>query len=82
MSAKSKSANAMNFEESLAKLENVLQKLERSDCPLEEALSLFQEGMELVRLGRIKLNDVEDKISILLKESEEFIPFRGEGEQA
>lgn len=69
----------MNFEEALAKLEQVLQQLERSDCPLEEALALFQEGMQLVQLCRTKLNHVEDKISILLKEAEEFVPFSGAG---
>ncbi|MGI6659429.1 MAG: exodeoxyribonuclease VII small subunit [Dethiobacteraceae bacterium] len=69
----------LKFEEALAKLENVLQQLERSDCPLEEALALFQEGMQLVQFCRSKLNDVENKISILLKEAEEFVPFNGEG---
>lgn len=74
------SGESLKFEEALAKLEDVLRKLERSDCPLEEALELFQEGMRLVSFCRGKLNDVEDKIAILLKESAEFIPFKGEGE--
>ena len=39
----------LKYEEALAKLEYVLQQLERSDCPLEEALALFQEGMQLVQ---------------------------------
>ena len=72
---------SMSFEEALKRLENVLAKLERSDCPLEEALGLFQEGMQLVRLCRHKLSDVENKISILLKDTDEFIPFPGEGER-
>lgn len=65
----------LTFEESLAKLEDVLVKLERNDCPLEEALALFQEGMALVRFGRQKLDEVEQKVSILLKDSLEFVPF-------
>lgn len=70
------------FEEALGELEAVLAKLERSDCPLEEALELFQDGMKLVTLCRSKLAAAEDKISILLKESGEFVPFAGEGEKA
>lgn len=71
----------LTFEEALKRLEDVLAKLERSDCPLEEALGLFQEGMQLVRLCRHKLSDVEHKISILLKETDEFVPFPSEGER-
>jgi exodeoxyribonuclease VII small subunit len=75
-----KSNKNLSFEEALKRLEEVLQSLERSDCPLEEAMSLYQEGMKLVRTCRDKLTDAESKISILLKESEEFVPFTGEGE--
>ena len=47
----------MTFEQALEQLEAVLQKLERNDCPLDEAMSLFQEGMKLVQFGRRKLQD-------------------------
>ncbi|MBS4030465.1 MAG: exodeoxyribonuclease VII small subunit [Clostridiales bacterium] len=66
------------FEETLSRLEEVLAKLERTDCPLEEALELFGEGMELVKDSRIKLADVENKIAILLKESGQIAPFEAE----
>jgi exodeoxyribonuclease VII small subunit len=69
------------FEETLLRLEEVLAKLERTDCPLEEALELFGEGMELVRHSRIKLADVENKIAILLKESGNIAPFEEEGDR-
>lgn len=69
------------FEEALRRLEEVLARLERSDCPLEEALELFQEGMKLVAHSRKKLTDVENKISILLKETGEFAPYPNGGEQ-
>lgn len=70
----------LTFEEALTRLEEVLSALERSDCALEEALKLYQEGMGLVNLCREKLQDAENKISILLKDSGEFIPFTDEGE--
>jgi len=71
----------LSFEEALQRLEEVLSKLEKSECALEESLSLFQEGMQLVKFCRGKLSDVEQKISILLKESGEFAAFTDEGER-
>lgn len=68
--------DTLTFEQALQRLEEVLAKLERSDCPLEEALGLFEEGMRLVKQCRTKLGDVEDKVSILLKG--EFASFTGE----
>ena len=37
------------FEESMARLEQIVRAMERGDAPLEESLKLFQEGTELVR---------------------------------
>jgi exodeoxyribonuclease VII small subunit len=71
----------LTFEEALQRLEEVLSQLEKSECKLEEALGLFQEGVELVRFCRGKLTDVEQKISILLKDSGEFTTFADEGER-
>jgi exodeoxyribonuclease VII small subunit len=82
MSDAKKPEKQPTFEEALGELEAVLAKLERSDCPLEEALELFQDGMKLVGLCRSKLAAAEDKISILLKDSGEFVPFTGKGEKA
>lgn len=51
----------MTIEESLAKLEAITQKLEGEDVVLEEAIALFDEGLELAasikkRLEEAKLN--------------------------
>ena len=37
------------FEESMARLEQIVRAMERGDVPLEESLNLFQEGTQLVR---------------------------------
>ena len=37
------------FEESMARLEQIVRAMERGDVALEESLMLFQEGTELVR---------------------------------
>ena len=37
------------FEESMARLEQIVRAMERGDVPLEESLKLFQEGTQLVQ---------------------------------
>ncbi len=69
----------LSFEEALSRLEEVIGLLENNRCELEESLSLFQEGMELVKFCRGKLAEAEKKISILVKEAGEFVAFESEG---
>ena len=38
-----------SFEQSMARVEQIVRAMERGDVPLEESLKLFQEGTELVR---------------------------------
>lgn len=54
MSKKSKS-----FEESMARLEQIVRGLEQGNVPLEESLKLFQEGTELVRSCTRILDEAE-----------------------
>jgi exodeoxyribonuclease VII small subunit len=70
----------LSFEEALARLEEVIASLENNECELEESLSLFKEGMELVKFCRGKLSDTEKKISILVKEAGEFVAFESGGD--
>lgn len=57
------------FEESLKKLEKIVEKLEHGNLPLEEALDAFTEGMRLARHCQLKLDEVDNSIQMLLKES-------------
>ena len=57
MSKKSKS-----FEESMARLEQIVRGLEQGNVPLEESLKLFQEGTELVRSCGKLLDDAQLQI--------------------
>ncbi|GEN32815.1 MULTISPECIES: exodeoxyribonuclease VII small subunit [Aneurinibacillus] len=70
------------FEEAMKQLEEVVQQLEAGDVPLEKAIALFQEGMELSKLCSRKLNDVEQKIEMLLDQEGEqvTVPFQLEGD--
>ena len=42
------SNQSKTFEESMARLEQIVRAMERGDVALEESLKLFQEGTELV----------------------------------
>lgn len=69
------------FERNLEELEKVVRELERGDLPLEEALRLFERGMELSRLCRKQLEEAETRVEILLKQDKGVKPepFETEG---
>ncbi len=57
------------FEQALAELEQVVQKLEKGELPLEESLRLYEEGIRLSRLCHARLEEAEGRIEVLLKDS-------------
>jgi len=56
------------FEQSMKKLEQIVQELESGDLPLEEAMLKFEEGIKLSRLCSGKLDETEKKITLLLQD--------------
>jgi exodeoxyribonuclease VII small subunit len=59
------------FEDQLAKLEEIVDRLEDESVGLEEALGLFENGMELARRCRARLEEVEQRVSQLLGSEDE-----------
>ncbi len=59
-----------NFEKALSDLENIVQRLDENDLSLDESLSLFEEGIKLSRFCSQKLDSVEHKVEILLRDDE------------
>lgn len=59
----------LSFEEILAKLTQVVERLEKGDLPLEESLAVFEQGIQLSRLGSSRLDAAEAKVEELLGES-------------
>ncbi|MGF1511983.1 MAG: exodeoxyribonuclease VII small subunit [Myxococcota bacterium] len=53
------------FEELVRQLEAIVDRLEREDLPLEEALEAYQEGVRLARLGHHRLDDAERRLEQL-----------------
>jgi len=59
-----------NFESALEELEQVVEQLESGELSLEDSLSAFEKGVGLVRFCNQKLNEVEQKIEMLVKDKE------------
>jgi exodeoxyribonuclease VII small subunit len=57
------------FEAALQKLDEIVQKLEKGELPLEQSLVLYEEGVRLSRLCHAKLEEAEGKIELLLKDA-------------
>ena len=59
------------FEESLAELEQLVERMEQSTLPLEESLKLFERGVQLTRACQNALKEAEQKVQILQLEDGE-----------
>ena len=57
-----------NFEESLKRLEQIVEQMERGDLPLEDSIKLFEEGMQLSAECKNHLEQAEGKVQILMKQ--------------
>ena len=72
-----------DFERSLARLEEVVRKLESPQLSLDEAMKLFEEGVALSRECQKQLEEAEGTVEILLKKADGRLvaePFEPEGE--
>lgn len=69
----------MNFSEKLQKVENIVQKLENEELPLEQALSLYEDGITLIRELQTFLQRAEQKVMVLSDDLKEE-PFDANGE--
>ncbi len=65
----------LSFEESLEKLEDIVERLEKGDIPLDNAIDEFSQAMELVKVCNSKLNSAEEAIAKIVKENGELIDF-------
>ncbi len=60
-----------DFEKALAELEALVERLERGDLPLDEALKSFERGVALTRHCQASLQAAQQKVEILLKRAGE-----------
>jgi len=57
-----------SFEESLKKLETIVDRLEKGDLSLEDSLKLFEEGVGLSAACKKELDAAEGKVQMLVKQ--------------
>jgi len=57
-----------SFEESLKKLETIVDQLEKGDLSLEDTLKLFEEGVGLSAACKKELDAAEGKVQMLVKQ--------------
>jgi exodeoxyribonuclease VII small subunit len=58
----------LTFEDAMIKLEQIVDRLEEGDVPLEEAIAFYKEGMELSKLCHDKLKSVEEQLTQMITE--------------
>ncbi|UOF92936.1 exodeoxyribonuclease VII small subunit [Fodinisporobacter ferrooxydans] len=60
------------FETALNRLEQIVRQLESGELPLDQAIAQFQEGMQLAKVCRDRLDQAEQKIEMLVQEAGSF----------
>jgi exodeoxyribonuclease VII small subunit len=65
-----KEPTQQNFEGALEQLEQVVEQLESGDLSLADSLAAFEKGVGLVKFCNQKLNEVEKRVELLLKDKD------------
>ena len=60
------------FEKSLSDLQTISEELEADTLSLDKMVFLFEDGMKLMKICRTQLDEVENRITTLVKENDEF----------
>ena len=63
------------FEDSLKRLEQIVDQLENKEAPLDQSLALFEEGIGLAKACQQRLEQAKKKVEVLIKETGELKPF-------
>jgi exodeoxyribonuclease VII small subunit len=72
----------LDFERAMAELEQLVERLEKGDLPLEESLAAFERGVALTRSCQAALRQAEHKVEKLLERPDgggERVPFDDDG---
>ena len=69
-----------SFEQSLERLEQIVERLERGDLELEDALGAFEEGVALTKSCAARLEEAERRIDVLVREGRQWVarPFEAD----
>jgi exodeoxyribonuclease VII small subunit len=67
--AKMEETAPLDFEAAMRDLEEIVERLEHGELPLEESLAAFERGVLLTRSCQAALREAEQKVEILLKKA-------------
>ncbi|MEE2729710.1 exodeoxyribonuclease VII small subunit [Ketobacter sp.] len=75
-----KKKSAIDFEQSLQTLEQLVESMEGGDLTLEKSLEAFEQGIKLTKECQQALREAEQKVEILLNQNgeEQLAPFAEE----
>jgi exodeoxyribonuclease VII small subunit len=62
-----KEEQKMTFEQAMAKLEEIVSRIESGQAPLEESIEKYADGIKLIKQCRSILDAAEQKIQLLAK---------------
>ena len=63
------SRKAKTFEESMARLDVIVRELQNNEKPLDEMITLFEEGLQLVNACNTRLNAFETQINEIVRKN-------------
>ena len=73
---KNKSTDTLNFEEAMAEIESIVEKMESDEASLEGSLVAYKRGVELIQHCKKKLEVAQQQVKILedsnLKDFDQF----------
>lgn len=75
---------APDFEQALAALEALVEKMEDGDLSLEESLSAFEQGVKLTQECQRALGEAQQRVQVLMQQdgATRVVPFSDAGESA
>lgn len=68
------------YEEAYQEFETIVNKLQREDVAIDEAVELFKRGIELKKICQVILDDAEKNVTLLLNDNKEISEFTHEKE--
>lgn len=70
MTTSKKVQTPVNFEDAMKRLDEIVAKLEEDKLPLDEMIALYEEGVTLSRLCSEKLENAEQKVRLITRQSD------------
>ena len=64
-----KPAAEANFEQAMKRLEEIVERMESGELPLEDLIARYEEGMKLVKVCQERLASAEQRIEIITRNS-------------